>query len=316
MVTDSTTSLEQRPAESPPGVASRRRYRFSRLATPYVLLLPAAFLYGLFIVYPIFRQFDISFFNWHIFPGVSNPFVGWSNYAKIFHDPAIRTATINTLLFLVITVPIQMSLGLAAAALLTDRLPGRGLWRALIFIPVVTSWVVVSYIFAYIFAEQGGLANAIISLFAGHAVHIDWLAQTWTGNAVIWLVSIWKGVGWSFIMFLAALDGVPRDLVESARVDGASEPRIWRHVVFPNIRPTVTFVLVLLVIGASQVFTQVYITTGGGPFGSTGVLLTYAYQQAFSYFAFSYAAAIASLMAVIVLGLSILQIRVMRRSES
>lgn len=316
MDTDTATSFEQRPVVTPPGVASQRRYRISRVATPYALLLPAAFLYGLFIVYPILRQFDISFYTWHIFPGVPNPYAGWSNYARIFHDPAIRTAAWNTLLFLLITVPIQMFLGLTAAALLTDRLPGRGLWRALIFLPVVTSWVVVSYVFAYIFAQQGGLANAVLSLFAGHAVHIDWLAQTWTGNAVIWIISIWKGVGWSFIMFLAALDGVPRDLVESGRVDGASEPRIWRHVVIPNIRPTITFVLVLLVIGASQVFTQVYITTGGGPFGSTGVLLTYAYQQAFSFFDFSYAAAIASLMAVFVLGLSILQIRLMRRSDN
>ena len=313
MKSDNIFNSDQRPAVSPPGAVSLRRYRFYRFATPYALLLPAAFLYALFIIYPIFRQFDISFYNWHIFPGVANPFVGWSNYARIFHDPAVRTATENTLLFLVVTVPIQMVLGLTAAAVLTDRLPGRGLWRGLIFIPVVTSWVVVSYVFAYIFADQGGLANSIISIFAGHAVHIDWLAQTWTGDAVIWMVSIWKGVGWSFIMFLAALDGVPRDLVESGRVDGASELRIWRHVVLPNIRPTITFVLVLLVIGASQVFTQVYITTGGGPFGSTQVLLTYAYQQAFSFFAFSYAAAIASLMAVVVLGLSILQIRVLRK---
>jgi multiple sugar transport system permease protein len=310
-----TTSLEQRPAEIPPGVASRRRYRFTRLATPFFLLLPAGLLYVVFIVYPIFRQFDISFYNWHIFPGVANPFVGWTNYVRIFHDPEIRTAGFNTLLFLVFTVPLQMALGLFAAALLTDRLPGRGLWRALVFIPVITSWVVVSYVFAYIFADQGGVANALVSIFAGHTVHIDWLAQTWTGNAVIWLVSIWKGVGWSFIMFLAALDGVPRTLVESSRVDGAREWRVWRHVVIPNIRPTIMFVLVLLVIGASQVFTQIFILTSGGPYESTQVVLTYAYQQAFSYFNFSYAAAIASLMAVIVFLLSILQIRLLRRKD-
>jgi multiple sugar transport system permease protein len=301
---------------SPPGAGSRRRKRVTRIATPYLLLLPAAFMYGLFIIYPIFRQFDISFYNWHIFPGAVNPFVGWSNYIRVFHDPAIRTAALNTLLFLIFTVPIQMALGLGAAALLTDRLPGRGLWRALIFIPVITSWVVVSYVFAYIFADQGGLANAVISIFAGHTVHIDWLAQTWTGNAVIWILSIWKGVGWSFIMFLAALDGVPRTLVESSRVDGASERRVWRHVVIPNIRPTIMFVLVLLVIGASQVFTQVFITTAGGPYGSTQVLLTYAYSQAFSFFAFSYAAAIASIMAVVVLGLSMLQIHVLRQNDN
>jgi multiple sugar transport system permease protein len=213
-------------------------------------------------------------------------------------------------------VPVQMALGLIAAALLTDRLPGRGLWRALIFIPVVTSWVIVSYVFAYIFSVQGGVANAVLSLFAGHTVQIDWLAGTWTGNAVIWLVGIWKGVGWSFIMFLAALDGVPRELVEASRVDGSSEPRVWRHVVIPSIRPTIVFVLVLLVIGGTQVFTQVFLMTQGGPYGSTQVLLTYAYQQAFADFAFSYAAAIASVIAVVVIGLSVAEVQVLRRNEN
>jgi multiple sugar transport system permease protein len=308
------TTLLQRPAATPPGaVAKKRHYRARRWVTPYLLLLPALFLYVLFIVYPIFKQFDISFYNWHIFPHAVNPFVGWSNYSRIFHDPELKTAAINTVLFAVITVPIQMALGLFAAALVTDRMPARGLWRALIFIPVVTSWVVVSYVFAYIFADQGGVANAVISLFVGHTVHIDWLANTWTGNAVIWIMSIWKGIGWSFIMYLAALDGVPRDLLESSRVDGATERRVWRYVVLPNIRPTTTFVTVLLVIGASQVFTQVYVTTGGGPFDSTGVMLTNAYQDAFSFFYFGYAAAIASLMAVIILALSVWYIRLMRK---
>jgi multiple sugar transport system permease protein len=305
--------LLQRPAATPSGAVARRHYRVRRLFTPYLLLLPAGFLYVLFIVYPIFKQFDISFFNWHVFPGASNPFVGWSNYSKIFHDPELKTAAFNTVLFAVITVPVQMVLGLFAAALVTDRMPARGLWRALIFIPVITSWVVVSYVFAYIFADQGGVANAVLSIFVGHTVHVDWLANTWTGNAVIWILSIWKGIGWSFIMYLAALDGVPRDLLESSRVDGATERRVWRYVVIPNIRPTTMFVTVLLFIGAAQVFTQVYITTGGGPFDSTGVLLTNAYQDAFTYFYFGYAAAIASVMAVVILGLSVWYIRLMRR---
>jgi len=316
-VASETTSLVQRPPDLPAGAVTKRHYRVTRLLTPYFLLLPAGILYALFIVYPIFRQFDISFYNWHIFPGALNPFVGWSNYRAVFHDPAIHTAAINTLLFLVITVPIQMALGLFAAAMLTDRLPGRGLWRILVFIPVITSWVVVSYVFAYIFSAEGGVANALLSIVVGHSVHVDWLANTWTADAVIWLVSIWKGVGWSFIMFLAALDGVPRDLVESSRVDGATERRVWRHVVIPNIRPTITFVSVLLVIGASQVFTQVYILTSGAITSATsGVLMTVAYQQAFSFFSFSFAAAIASLMAVAVFGLSFLQIRLMRRSDA
>ena len=114
-------------------------------------------MYAVFTVYPIFRQFDISFFNWHIFPGVSNPFVGWSNYTAIFRDPVVRTAAFNSFLFIVITVPIQMAIGLFAAAVLTDRLPGSMFWRAAVYIPVVTSWVVVSWVFSYIFASQGGI---------------------------------------------------------------------------------------------------------------------------------------------------------------
>ena len=269
-------------------------------------------MYAIFTVYPIFRQFDISFFNWQVLPGATSPFVGWSNFSHIFHDPEIRTAAFNTLLYVVITIPVQMAIGLFAAAILTDRLPASTLWRGLVFIPVVTSWVVVSYLFGYLFSPQGGLVDGFLSLFAGHTVHFDWLAHTWTGNIVIWLCGIWKGVGWSFIIFLAALDGVSRDIIEAARVDGASEFRIWRTVIIPSIRSSIAFVLVLLVIGGATVFQSVYLITAGGPYGSTHVLYTYAYQLAFTDFEFGYAAAIASLLAIVLFGLSVAELRVLR----
>jgi multiple sugar transport system permease protein len=302
----------------PPGVVARRLARSSRArrwATPYLLLAPAVVMYAVFTVYPIVRQFEISFFNWHIFPGASNPFVGLANYTQIFHDPEVRTAAFNSLLYIVITVPAQMALGLFAAALLTDRLPGGMVWRAAVYIPVVTSWVVVSYIFSYVFSSQGGIANAVVGFFVGHRVDIAWTAQTWTGNVVIWLIGIWKGVGWSYVIFLAALDGVPRQLMESARIDGAGEPRVWRHVVLPSIRPAIMFVLVLLIIGAAQVFTQIYLVTRGGPYNSTEALMPYMYQQAFANFAFGYAAALASLLAVVLFGFSWAEIRMLRQQE-
>ena len=313
-----TGTLEQHPAVAPPGAVRRRpaRARKARtVATPYLLLVPAVVMYGLFVVYPVYRQFEISFFNWHIFPGAANPFVGFSNYAQIFHDPVVRTAALNSLLYIVITVPAQMALGLFAAAVLADRLPGGMLWRAAVYIPVVTSWVVVSFIFAYIFSSQGGIANAVVGFFAGHRVSIPWTGETWTGDLVIWLIGIWKGVGWSFIIFLAALDAVPRQLLESARIDGAGEPRVWRHVVLPAIRPAVMFVTVLLVIGAAQVFTQIYLVTKGGPYNSTQALMPYMYEQAFANFAFGYAAALASLLAVVLFGFSWAEIRFMREQE-
>ncbi|HEX3617709.1 MAG TPA: sugar ABC transporter permease [Solirubrobacteraceae bacterium] len=311
--------IERRPVAASPGAARRlgRPRRVGRSMIPYALLAPALIVYALFSVYPIYRQCDISFYNWHIFPGESNPFVGFSNYAQIFRDPVIRTAALNTLLFLVVTVPIQMAIGLFSAAMLTDKLRGSALWRIVVYVPVVTSWVVVSYVFAYVFnASRGGLMNSLLSVFEGHPVQIDWLAHTWTGNAVIWLLSIWKGFGWSFIIFLAALDGVPRELVESARVDGASEPRVWRYVIIPSLRPAITFVTVLLVIGATTVFAQVYLLTLGGPFNSTQVLFSWAYQQAFTNFAFGYGAAIASLLAVVLFGFSFVEIKLLRQQEA
>jgi multiple sugar transport system permease protein len=310
--------LEQLPASKTPGVVSRRSrrsLRTRRFVTPYLLLVPALVIYGVFTIYPIYRQFDISFYNWHIFPGVSNPFMGWSNYTAIFHDPVIRTAAFNSFLFIVITVPIQMAIGLFAAAVLTDHMPGSMFWRACIYIPVVTSWVVVSWVFSYIFASQGGIMNGLVGFFVGHTVSIDWTAQTWTANGVIWILSIWKGVGWSFIIFLAALDGIPRQLVESARIDGANEFRVWRNVVLPSIRGAVTFVTVLLVIGAAQVFTQIFEITKGGPYNSTQSLMTYMYQLAFSNFAFGYAAALASLLAVILFGFSAAEIHILRQHD-
>jgi multiple sugar transport system permease protein len=291
------------------------RSRVRAYATPYILLLPAALVYGVFTIYPVVRQFELSFFDWHIFPGAANPFIGWSNYSAMFHDPVVRTAAFNSFLFIVVTVPAQMAIGLFAAAVLTDRLPGSALWRAAVYIPVVTSWVVVSWVFSYIFQSQGGIANAVASFFAGHTVNIAWTAKTWTAEGVIWILSIWKGIGWSFIIFLAALDGVPRHLMEAARIDGATERRVWLHVVLPGIRAAATFVLVLLVIGGAQVFTQIFLITKGGPYNSTQTFMTYMYQQAFSNFAFGYAAALASLLAVLLFGLSWAEIRVLRGQE-
>ena len=305
-------SLGAVPASVRPARRLALHARAGRFLTPYLLVVPAAAFYAVFTIYPIFRQFDVSFFNWQIFPGSQSPFIGWSNYSHLLQDPEIRTAAYNTGLYVVITVPVQMALGLFAAAMLTDRLPASTLWRALVFIPVVTSWVVVSFLFAYMFSPSGGLVDTVLGLFAGHAVHFDWLAQTWSANVVIWLVGIWKGVGWSFIIFLAALDGTARDVIEAGRVDGASERRIWRSIIIPSIRQSVVFVLVLLVIGAATVFQSVWLITVGGPYGSTNVLYTYAYQQAFTDFAFGYAAAIGSLLAVVLFGVSLAEIQVLR----
>ena len=279
---------------------------------PYLIILPGMAFYLLFTIYPVLKQVQISFYHWNIVPGASSPFVGFHNYKKVLSDPVVKTAALNTLLYVVVTVPTQMLLGLGAAYLVMKRLPGQNLWRTLIFIPVVTSWVIVSFLFAYIFNTQGGLVNGLLSSLTGTTVSIHWLQNTWTSFIVIWLLGVWKGVGWSFVMFLAALTTVSPELMDAARVDGAARLRLWRYVVLPSIRATTVFVLVLLIIGGVQVFISVYLMTAGGPYNSTQVFLTYIYEEAFQFFNFGYAGALATVVALGLFVFSIVEIRVLK----
>jgi multiple sugar transport system permease protein len=286
---------------------------FGRRLLPYAIVLPGVAYFALFAVYPLLKQIQISFFDWNIMPGAQSTFVGLANYLQAFRDPVIYQAAFDNLLYIVFTVPPQMLLGLIAAHLLIRRLPAQGLWRTLIYLPVITSWVVVSYIFAYVFNAQGGVANALLADVFGKNFDVLWLQNQWSADAVIWLLAVWKGIGWSMVMFLAALSGLPRDVLEAGYVDGARGLRHWWHVTVPLIWPTVTFVFVLLVIGAVQAYISIYLLTAGGPANATQVILTYTYEQAFSFFNFGYAGAIATAMGIVLLGATILQLRLFRR---
>ena len=287
-----------------------------RRPLPYLFILPGLAFYLIFTVYPVLRQVLMSFQHWQPVPGTPTPFVGWSNYAAALRDPVVHTAAINSVLYTVVTVPSQMLIGLIAASLLHRHLPARGLWRTLIYLPVVTSWVIASYVFAYLFNSNEGLINAVLSAVAGHTVTINWLQNTWTSLGVIWLLAVWKGIGWSMIMFLAGLTALDKSVVESGRVDGAHGWRLWWHVILPGIRPTVIFVFVMLVIGSLQAFISIFLLTSGGPYNSTEVLLTYTYQVAFSFFNFGYAAALATMLAILLFLLSAAEIRLLRERRA
>ena len=181
------------------------------------------------------------------------------------------------------------------------------------YLPVITSWVVVSLLFRYMFITDGGLINFILHdklHLVGH--NIDWLSHRWSALAVISILGIWKGIGWSMVIFLAALQTVPRELKEAAAVDGAKAWARFRAVSLPAIRPVIAFVTVMLVIGGFNVFISVFLITNGGPLDETQVLLTYMYRQAFSFLDFGYGSALAFMLTIIVLALSGVQMRFFR----
>ena len=293
---------------------TRRR---REILAAYLFLAPGFALFALVILYPIARAFQISLYNWSIVPGAASDFVGLDNYHRAIEDPVFWRALENTAFYMALTVPVQMVLGLGVAVLLDTRLPARPLYRTFYYLPVVTSWVVVSLLFRYLFLTDGGFVNWILHDQLHATDHdIAWLGSRWTAMTAISILGIWKGVGWSMVIFLAALQGVPREHYEAAAVDGAGAWQRFLSISLPALRPVVAFVTVMLVIGGFNVFISVFLITGGGPLDSTQVLLTYMYRQAFTFLDFGYGSAISFMLTLIVATLSLVQLRAFRDRDA
>jgi multiple sugar transport system permease protein len=303
----------------PVGAVARPRARLSarrrkEAFAAFLFLAPGMLLFALVIVYPIARAFQVSLYQWSIVPTQASRFLGLHNYNRAIHDPVFWRALLNTGFYMAVTVPAQIVLGMAVAVLLDGRMPGRTLFRTLFYLPVVTSWVVVSLLFQYLFQTDGGLVNWVLHDGTHLTSHdIAWLSGHWSAMTAIAVLGIWKGVGWAMIIFLAALQGVPAELKEAAAVDGAGAWGRFRAVSLPAMRPVVAFVTVMLVIGGFNVFISVFLMTGGGPLDETQVLLTYMYQQAFSFLDFGYGSALSFILTLIVFVLSLAQLRLFRR---
>jgi multiple sugar transport system permease protein len=313
----SATASPHEPARTPQtlrrAAALRLRSHRETLA-PYLFIAPGFALFALVILFPIGRAFQISLYNWSIVPGATSDYLGFANYGRALHDPVFWRALGNTAFYMGVTVPAQMVLGLTAAVLLDARMPARSLFRTLYYLPVVTSWVVVSLLFRYLFLTDGGFVNWVLHDTLHVTDHdIAWLGSRWPAMTTIAILGIWKGVGWSMVIFLAALQGVPRELHEAAAVDGAKAWRRFLSISLPELRPVVAFVTVMLVIGGFNVFISVFLITAGGPLDSTQVLLTYMYRQAFTFLDFGYGSAISFMLTLIVAALSLVQMRIFRR---
>lgn len=277
-------------------------------AAPF--LLPGLALFGIFVFWPMLQGLRVSFYQWNIMPGAEQEFLGLANYKRVFADPVIRTALRNTVLYTLVTVPGQMALGMLVAVALNAPIRGRVFWRALYYIPVLTSWVVVSFIFKYLFNGGGAPVNYILKDVL-HLLpsYLDWLQNPWTAQVPINLLGIWKGIGWTMVMFLAGLQSIPRELYEAAAIDGAGRLQSFWRITLPLLRPVLLFVLVMLTIGGFGVGISVQLLTNGGPLNQTQVMVTYMYDQGFKYFEFGYGAAIAALMALVLFGISFFQFK-------
>lgn len=280
-------------------------------------LLGGFILMALFVLYPLVRNVWISFTDFNVIQNKANEFVGLQNYISLLRDKNYLTALRNTALYALITVPGQIASGLVLACLVNSVRRGQTTFKVICYIPVITSWVVVSMVFKYLFMSgKSGLVN--FALMQLHLIDnpISWLQNTWTANIVLWLFGIWKGTGWVMVIYLAALQGIPKEIYEAAELDGASGVRRFFSVTLPMVRNTTNYLLTVLTIGAFGAYIHVMMITDGAPLGTTNQLMNYMYNTAFSTFSFGSAAAQAVLMGIIVFILTLIQRRISRDQEA
>ncbi len=272
------------------------------------MMAPAALLLVLFLIIPVLLAFTLSFTNARLISPNPPRFVGFDNFLRAFTaDPVFLQSALNTFLFALVVVPVQAGLGLFLAILVNQRLRGTTFFRVVFFVPVVTSIVVVSILWRFMYQSDGLINSMIDTLTFGAWKGADWLNDPSTALGAIIVLSIWQAVGFHMIIWLAGLQTIPEELYEAARMDGASRWRQFTNVTWPGLRPTMVFVLVTITIAALGLFVQVDVMTQGGPLNSTSTVVFHAVRKGYEQQEIGYAAAISLLFFVAVLIIALIQ---------
>ena len=272
------------------------------------LFLSLVGLIGLTLL-PIVVSFFLSFTDWDAL-GAPN-LVGLRNFAQLAHDPTFFRALWNTVYYTVVSVPLGMVLSLGLAMALNRAIPGVGFYRTLVLIPVISSTVATALLWGLMLDPYIGLANHLLRLVGLPAS--GWLTDTKMAMPSIILMSVWKGLGYNMVLFLAGLQGIPTELREVARIDGANRWKEFVHITLPMLSPTTFFVLVISVISSFQVFDQTWVLTKGGPQEATITLVYYVYQTGFQQLRMGYASAIAYVLFFMTLIVVMIQWTTQRR---
>ena len=268
-------------------------------------LAPALIMMSAFTFGPILFSIPLAFFDWNLLIP-DKTFVGMGNFAELADDEVFHIALRNTSIYALGVVPVQTCFALLLAVAVNQGLPGQAFFRAAFYLPAITSSVVTSVIFLWIYSKTG-LLNYLLSHLG--IAGPDWIGSPRYALGSIMALNVWSTSGYFMIAFLAALQSIPKSLYEAADVDGAGAWGRFRHVTVPGVRPTMFFVMTLGLIGSFQVFDQIYVMSNGGPDNATTTVSFYIYNSAFKYFRFGYAAAASMALFAIILVLTLAQHR-------
>ncbi len=279
--------------------------------TPYLFLLPALAVLIVFFFIPFFQTFSLSFFDYS--SSIYHPsYCGWDNYVKLFKEPVFYKVMFNTFMYLVIAVPFLVTFPLFLAVLINQKIRGITLYKIILYLPVIVSIVVAAIAFKWLYATQGVL-NYILSVF--HINPIGWLTDTNWALFSVAVVTIWKGIGYYMMIYLASLMSVPQDLYEACDIDGANFWQKHFTVTIPHIMPTIALVSTISTISAMKVFAEIYVMTKGGPLNSSKTIVYYIYERAFENLDLGYASALAVVLLIVVMIFSLINILCFERNK-
>jgi raffinose/stachyose/melibiose transport system permease protein len=310
----STTRLHHERVRATTARRTRRRRASPTGAPTLWFAAPALLIYALIVIYPSLGGAYYAFTDWS---GIgAHKWVGLENFKTLFTDDQSFGSLVNTIKLTVFIVIVQNAVGLALALGVHTMIKSKYVLRTIFFAPAVLAPVVIAFLWKYMFNPQpdAGL-NAMLGFFG-----LDFLQQNWLGDpsVALWAVGltvVWQYAGYSMVIFLAALQGIPKDLEEAAALDGAGRWQRFRHIVLPLIAPAMTINLTLSTIGGLKLFDQVFAITGGGPGYSTETLSTLIYKQAFVFGQYGYSTAVALVLALLVSGLALIQMRYLQSRE-
>jgi multiple sugar transport system permease protein len=284
----------------------------------YVFLTPTLILFALIVIYPFLYAFYLSLQEWGVFGDTY--FVGLQNYRDMLNDPLFWKSLSNTFKWTVGVVPATIIIALLVALILnSQRVKARGAFRTIYFVPVVTNMVAAAFVWRWLFEPTFGVVNYFLERLGLPGP--GWLASTKWALPAMMVVGIWKQIGFAMVIFLAGLQTIPRDIVEAARIDGATGWQVFSRITLPLLNPTVVFVAVMMVINALRVFTIPYVMSAGGftygvpggPLDSTRVFVIHIYDLGFRRFQLGYASANAFALLILIMAATLFQMKVLER---
>ena len=299
------------PAKGSATVADLRWKTIRKQLPNYLFILPHFLFFGVFIIYPIFRGIQISLYDWKIMLKVQN-YIGLANYEALMKDKVFWQALGNSGYFMILTVVINVGLGLVVASGLKRNFFGNGFLRVLFYAPGILSVAVLGIIGIRVWDTQLGIVNYFVTTILGGA-RTSWLGDPSLVIPVLSITTVWWTFGFPMLVFLAGLQNIPESLYEAAKIDGAGPRQSFRYITIPLIMPTMLFVTVTQFIAHMQVFVQPFIITAGGPGNASRTVVMYLYETAWKYFRFGYASAIAVVLAVIMIVVTAILFALMRK---